>query len=338
MSGFYYPKIDIDKCIECGLCKKVCPVKNKLEKENIKVQVYSCKNINDEIRMQSSSGGIFTLIAEYILKSQGVVFGAKFDEKLKVIHSYTDNVQELKSFRGSKYVQSEIGDIFVKVKEFLNKGKKVLFTGTPCQVEGLLSFLGKEYENLYTQDLICHGVPSPEVWRKNLEYKKRKKGEYPTNVNFRDKDVLGWNNYQVKYIYINSQELVHHNDEPFMKLFLSNLILRKSCYNCNFKKLIRNSDITVADFWGINEINPNFADEKGISAVLINSKKGEEIFKNIKKNLKLSQAKLSDIIKYNSCINKSTKYNPKREGFFCDLENNDYEYLINKYLENSNKV
>ena len=330
--GFSYPKIDKSKCINCGLCKKVCPVLNNLKNNKNKIEVYSCKNKNDKIRMKSSSGGVFTLIAEYIIKQNGIVFGAKFNKKLEVIHDYTDNIDKLEEFRGSKYLQSKIENTYTNVKKFLIDGKKVLFTGTPCQVEGLLSFLNQDYENLYTQDIICHGVPSPKVWKKHLEYKKEQNSEYPILVNFRYKDILGWNNYQIKYIYSNHTEQVHHNEDPYMKFFLNNIVLRKSCYNCKFKSLARNSDITIADFWGIEKIDPKIYDEKGISAILVNSRKGREIFENIKQNLNISYAKIEDIIKYNSCINQSTKYNSSREKFFCDLEKNSYEKLIQKYL------
>lgn len=328
--GFAYPKIDSKICIECGLCKKVCPVINKL-KENInEIEAYACKNKDENTRINSSSGGIFTLIAEWILKENGVVFGARFNDNMEVVHDYIQNVEELKFFRGSKYIQSQIGNSYQKVKEFLNQERKVLFTGTPCQVEGLLSYLGKEYDNLYTQDIICHGVPSPKVWEKYLRYKN--KNEKPKEVNFRNKKVLGWSNYQVYYRYNNSKENTYYKEDMYMQLFLQNIILRKSCYDCHFKKLKRCSDITLADFWGINKVNPEFYDEKGVSAILVNSRKGKEIFENIKETMEFLKVDMKNIIKHNISICKSVEYNTKREQFFEDLDNKDIEFLLRKYL------
>lgn len=331
-NGFKYPKIKMEVCIKCGLCSKVCPVINKLLDNKDKIKVLACKNKDREIRLKSSSGGFFSLLAKYIIMNGGVVFGVRFNEKLEVIHDYIEDMKNIELFRGSKYVQSNINDTYKKVKKFLTEDKTVLFTGTPCQVEGLLSYLGKQYDNLYTQDIICHGVPSPKLWRKYLEYKKKINGEYPKTINFRRKDITGWNNYQVNYKYSNNEENIHHDDDYFMKIFLKNLALRESCYDCEFKKLARKSDITIADFWGIDKINPKINDETGISAVLINSKKGQELFENIKKDLDYYDARLEDIIKYNPCICESTYYNEKREQFFKDLEEKDFDTLINKYL------
>ena len=199
-------------------------------------------------------------------------------------------------------------------------------------MEGLLSYLGKDYNNLYTQDFICHGVPSPEVWQKYLKYKKKLTGDNPLKINFRNKNILGWSNYHVHYQYSNSEENVHHKEEPYMNLFLKNLILRESCYNCQFKKIKRNSDITIADFWGINKVKPDFNDEKGVSAILVHSKKGKEVFEAIKNYIEFSIADIEDIMKYNSCIYKSAPYNSKREAFFEDLGNENFETLIKKYL------
>lgn len=331
-NGFEYPEIDENICVKCGMCKKVCPVLHLHEDKLKNIEVYACINKNDGVRLESSSGGVFSLIAEYILRQNGVVFGAKFNNKLEVVHDYAENLNELEQFRGSKYLQSQINDSYKKAKFFLESGRKVLFTGTPCQIEGLICYLSKDYENLYTQDIICHGVPSPKVWKKNLEYRKQLKGELPINVNFRRKDILGWSNYQVSYKYSKEEKNICHRDDPYMLFFLNNLNLRESCYQCNFKKINRNSDITIADFWGINNINKNLNDEKGISAVIVNSNKGKHMLEAIKQDLKLSKANIEDIIKYNSCINKSTWYNKDRERFFDDLEKNDFEYLIEKYL------
>ena len=331
-TGFLYPKINTEYCVNCNICRKVCPVENKLPENKNEIEVYACKNKNDQIRMKSSSGGIFTLIANYILNQNGVVFGAAFNEKFEVVHTWTDNEEGLEKFRGSKYLQSQIGKTFKEVKEFLEEGRKVLFTGTPCQVEGLLTYLRKYYENLYTQDIICHGVPSPKVWRKYLEYKKNLNKEFPKKVNFRKKEIAGWNAYHMNFTYSHFEENVHHNDDPYMKFFLNNFDLRDTCYDCKFKKEKRMSDITVADFWGIKNVRPEMNDEKGTSAILINSSKGKELFENIKNDIDWTKESMEPIIKYNSCVIKSTYYNEKREEFFEDLEKEEFENLIDKYL------
>jgi len=330
--GFYYPMINEEKCINCDICKKVCPVLNKENENDNILKIYACKSKDEDARMKSSSGGVFTLLAEYILEQEGIVFGARFNENLEVVHDYIERREDLDKLRGSKYLQSNIGDTYIKVKEFLDSERKVLFTGTPCQIEALLTYLRKDYDNLYTQDIICHGVPSPKVWRKYLEYKKEKNGDYPKSVSFRKKDLLGWSNFQMCYTYSNKEENVHHDDDPYMKLFLRNFNLRNSCYECSFKKIHRKADITVADFWGINEVNKKFNDEKGISAILIHSEKGKELFENIKNKMEYTNANINDIIKHNSPVCTSVKYNEKREEYFEDLENKDFEYIIQKYV------
>lgn len=331
-TGFLYPKINKEYCINCGICKNVCPVKNKLEENKNNIEVYACKNKDAQTRLNSSSGGIFTLIANYILKQDGIVFGAAFNEKFEIVHKWTDKEEELANFRGSKYLQSKMGDSFKEVKKFLEEGRKVLFTGTPCQVEGLLTFLRKDYKNLYTQDFICHGVPSPKVWRKYLEYKKGIQKELPQKISFRSKDVAGWNDFHMKFTYSNFEENIHHDVDPYMKLFLNNIDLRETCYNCNFKKMKRNSDITVADFWGINKVRPEMNDEKGISAVLVNSLKGKEIFESIRNDIIWTEENIEDVIKYNFCLIKSIYYNKEREEFFQDLDKLSFEDVLKKYL------
>lgn len=329
-NGFQYPKINQAKCVHCNLCKRVCPVNTPLKEQDHITKAYACKNKDTNIRMQSSSGGLFTLVAEYILNQNGVVFGAKFNKKFEVVHDYILKKEELFIFRGSKYLQSKIGDNYKKAKQFLEEGRKVLFTGTPCQVEGLLTYLGKDYDNLYTQDIICHGVPSPKVWKKYLEYKEKNKKL--KGINFRKKDILGWNNYQVSYKYDSSEENVHHEEDIYMKLFLKNFILRESCYSCNFKKVNRKSDITLADFWGINEVIPEFNDEKGVSALIIHSKKGKEIFDSIKDSIVFREVSVEDIKKYNPCVCKSAYYNNNRNQFFKVFRQEGLKKAIEKFL------
>lgn len=331
--GFKYPSVNNEKCVDCGLCEKVCPILNNKKEEKKDIKVYACMNKNTDTRMKSSSGGIFTLIASYILDLDGVVFGAKFDDDFQVIHSFIEHKEELYQFRGSKYVQSKIGDMYKKAKKFLEQNRYVLFTGTPCQIEGLYSYLGKEYEKLYTQDIICHGVPSPMVWRKYLqEFNIKYKGK-PKEISFREKSNTGWNNFEMKLQYDTDSYITSHNEDIYMKAFLYNICLRDSCYACNFKKKDRISDITLADFWGINNIDKEMNDNKGTSLVIINSKKGNQLFEKIEQNTICKEEDFEEAVKYNPSMISSVKMHKNRENFFKGLENNDLEVLVKKYTK-----
>ena len=308
--GFLYPVVDSVKCIDCGLCEKVCPVLHPVNNETEPL-VYAAINNNEAVRMQSSSGGIFTLIAEYVLEHGGVVFGACFDSDWNVIHDYTETKDGLARFRGSKYVQSHVGICFTQVKTFLDSGREVLFSGTPCQVAGLKNYLRKPYSNLFTVDLVCHGVPSPEVWRRYLQeavcrvYGIKKKnvinlGEYISDISFRAKDK-GWKKYNIKIIFRNGKvEMMPFSENPYMNVFLSDLSLRPSCYACPTKLHRAQSDITLADFWGVNEIKPDIDDDKGCGLILIPCKQNLNFL--CKMDCKLLQQQFSSIIKYNPSI------------------------------------
>ena len=335
--GFQYPTINKEKCINCALCEKICPVLHK-EKVNNQPKAYACINKNENIRKQSSSGGIFTLLAEKILDLGGVVFGAQFDEDFNVIHSYVENKEDLYKFRGSKYVQSQIGASFKKVRQFLNEGRCVLFTGTPCQIEGLYSYLSKEYEKLYTQDIICHGIPSPKVWRKYIKSIEDAKKYKLTNANLRNK-TTGWLTYSFKYQLENKKTYTEYSFEnKYMQLFLKSIILRESCYNCHFKSKNRKSDITLADFWGIQNVVPKMFDNKGTSLVIVNSQKGNELFNKIKQDIKYIENDFEESIKYNPSMTKSTERPKSREEFFEKLENEDLETLAEKYVVKENTI
>ncbi len=333
-TGFKYPSINHDKCIDCGMCKKACPILNKTEVEN-RHNAYACYNKNLEERKNSSSGGIFILLAKYIISQNGVVFGASFDENLNVIHTCADGIEDINKFMGSKYVQSTIGESYKKAKEFLDNGRIVYFSGTPCQIEGLKSYLGKDYSNLYTQDIICHGVPSPKVW--NIYLKYRNKEERPSNINFRDKDN-GWAFFNLKIKYINNVYIKNHNEDLYMKSFLKNYSLRESCYNCSFKKYYRNSDITLADFWGVNKLCPEMYDKYGTSLVIVSSDKGRELLNRIDENIVLKEVDFDSAVNRNIPYTKSVKMPNDREMFFDDLDKLEFDSLINKYIKKPSLV
>ena len=328
--GFKYPKIDQDKCINCGMCKKVCPIINckEIEKD---IKAYACYNINNDERLNSSSGGIFILLAKEIIKRKGIVFGASFDKDFNVNHSYADNEKDLNKFMGSKYTQSTIGETYKQVKDFLENDRYVLFTGTPCQVEGLKSYLRKDYDKLYTQDIICHGVPSPKVWQKYLDFLKKQEKEKIRNIQFRNKDH-GWSLFRTKIMFYTRTYSVCHNDDYYMKVFLNNLCLRDSCYNCSFKKKYRISDITLADYWGIDNIHPEMNDDRGTSLLIINSEKGKELFELIKGNLKYVKTNVDEAIKYNPAMVKSVGHCKNEKAFISNIDKMDFDLLVNRYI------
>lgn len=330
--GFKYPSINHNYCINCGLCERACPIINKTIENAELPRAFAANNKNEYIRMQSSSGGMFTLIAENIIKKDGIVFGAVFNDNFLVEHVKVDCVEELFKIRGAKYIQSDINKTYKQAKECLEKGQHVLFSGTPCQIEGLKSYLMKNYDTLYTQDLICHGVPSKLVWNRYLEYRKKEDNGKLESIYFRDKENKGWNKYQLLFKYKEFHKYIDHEDDLYMKLFLSDIALRDSCYNCNFKKKHRVSDITLADFWGINKILPEINDEKGTSLLIINSKKGEDLLEEIKEKLDIQEVEFESAIRGNPSMTKSPKMKEEREKFFEDLNKLGVEELVYKYL------
>lgn len=343
--GFLYPVVDKETCIDCGLCEKVCPVIHQ-DTPREPLSSYIAINPNEEIRLKSSSGGIFTLLAEAIIRYGGVVFGARFDENWDVIHAWTDTIEGLAPFRGSKYVQSRIGDTYREAKEFLNQGRKVLFSGTPCQVAGLKKYLRKDYTNLLTVDFICHGVPSPGVWRRYLselcDSLRAERGdgrnsvsssidELPViaGISFRDKSN-GWKKYGFRLRYAASEAaqntvsvsaikqekelLMPFTENPFMRGFLADIYLRPSCYACPAKSGKSGSDITIADAWGVNQFAQEFDDDKGACYVLENTNIGHFFLQQLQFESLLID--LGKINQYNPSYSFSVNSHPKRHKFF----------------------
>lgn len=343
--GFRYPSVQINKCIDCGKCEHVCPVLNQ-GVERVPLEVFAAKNADEIIRLSSSSGGVFTAIAELVIQQNGVVFGAKFNNNWEVIHSYCETIEELKWFRGSKYVQSIVESTFVEVEQFLKEGRTVLYTGTPCQIAGLKLFLGKEYDHLLLVDFICHGVPSPLVWRKYLSEIKQKFSTKSNsvikiqNICFRDKGK-GWKNFSLmmelqlfqKETITNIQFSETLQKNLFLKGFLLDLYLRPSCHQCPSKRLKSGSDITIADYWGVNQIHPEIDDDKGVSLVLVNSENGNIFFDSI--NIFKINSKFESALKFNSAVNQSVKENPKRDHFFSEFKNLSFLTLVPKFFKNS---
>lgn len=331
--GYLYPSVDKNKCINCGICNQKCPILNK-NKRNESIVAYACYSNNNSIRIQSSSGGMFSLLAEQILNQGGVVFGAKYDDDFNVVHDYTESIDELYKFRGSKYVQSIIGENLKITKKFLDEGRLVLFSGTPCQVDGLIRFLGKEYENLITIDIICHGVPSKKVW--NLYKECIDINGDIESVNFRDKSV-SWEDYGFKITYKNRPEFKQlAKDNLYMRGFVNDFYLRPSCYDCKFKGINRSSDITLGDFWGIDNILPKLNDKKGTSIVIIQNNKGKNLFDKILENITFKEVDINQVVKYNKSIIESPIKSDKRDKFFYYINKFKFNQAIDLSMENSN--
>lgn len=323
MEGFSYPIVDLNKCINCHLCEKTCPVLNQSPK-SIPISVFSYSNSDESVLIDSSSGGLFYELAIKTIKDGGVVFGALFNDNWKVIHTYTDSISDITKFQKSKYVQSDIGQSFKDAKSFLANGRKVLFTGTPCQIAGLRLFLRCKYQDLLTLvDVVCHGVPSPDVWDSYLSYILKR--EFPftnlsdseltksvTDISFRDKQV-DWLNYGFS-IKLTDRNKISHEDEPYpdkfffephnkniyMRGFIENLFLRPSCYSCPAKCGKSGSDITLGDFWGADKLSPENFNSRGTSLILANTLKGKEVLESLHINLNIES--YEDAIRYNKSI------------------------------------
>ena len=320
--GFWYPRVDKDLCIDCQLCERVCPVLQDVQKEEFQPIAYACKNLNEEVREQSSSGGVFSLLCEDVISQGGVVFGASFDEHFNVRHTYAEKLEDCTQFRGSKYVQSKIGDTYKKAKQFLLNNRYVLFTGTPCQIKGLQMYLGKSYEKLIAVDVVCHGVPSPKVFSL---YKSQLESQYDSklsNVWFRRKDK-GWNDFSFAARFENGTEYQKTlREDVFMRGFLSDLYLRPSCHECCAKNFSNNSDLSLADYWGVGRIHPDFDDDRGVSLLLVNSEKGSKMMSCVSSQLDSRETDIDYAITRNPAIVRPSMAHPKRQQFFDQLNQN----------------
>ncbi|MBQ2974734.1 MAG: Coenzyme F420 hydrogenase/dehydrogenase, beta subunit C-terminal domain [Clostridia bacterium] len=279
---------------------------------------YACINKNEASRNCSSSGGVFTLLAERVIAENGAVFAARFNSDFEVIHDCCEEISELKFFLGSKYVQSKMNGVYSYVKSKLSEGKKVLFCGTPCQVSALKAYLGCEHADLLTVDFVCHGVPSPKIWKDYL--RKIANGREISNINFRDK-TEGWRRFSLKIQFTNGDEYrAMHREDTFMKGFLQNIYLRPSCYECAFKGLESEADITLADFWRAQEFVPSLYDDKGTSLIIVNSQKGIEAWNRIEDKMCFERSDEATALAVNSSILHSAPRPAKRDTFFTDKE------------------
>lgn len=345
--GFWYPHVDEELCVDCGLCEKVCPQLN-LGDSSSPSHVYALKHPSKETQLKSSSGGAFSLLAEMVIAKGGVVFGAAFNAHWEVVHEKAETVEQLERLRMSKYVQSDIGTTFVEAQHELKKGRIVLFVGTPCQIKGFKLFLQKDYSNLYLVDFVCHGVPSPKVWLRYLDetvaegdkntvlsssnHSSSKRDASIGGIAFRDK-TLGWEKFsfvlrkniaepsgdgdKIQFCPpLNNSIMVSEplNKNPYLRGFIHDLYLRPSCYECRSKQFRSGSDLTLGDFWGIKQTYPNLFDDNGVSVVTVNSARGEELLRESKASI--TEVEYDKVKQYNHSFEHSVSRPPFRWTFF----------------------
>lgn len=340
--GFLYPHVDKTACVSCGLCEKVCPILHKPQTSAV-LATYAAKHTSADVKCKSSSGGIFTALAEVILKEGGAVFGAAFDKAWNIVHAYVEKPEDLDKLRRSKYVQSDIGKTYQQAKTFLEQGRNVLFTGTPCQIAGLRNYLGKEYENLLTAELFCHGVPSPAVWQKFLAENTQK--DKIASIDFRDK-YFGWD---ASFLRINYKDGKYLPRLPFylkplgkwnrglllrtfykLTFYISNLYERPSCHQCAFKGFEKMADFTMGDLWGVQTTYPAQYDKQGVSVLLVNTSKAQDLFTKL--DLQTTLIDVQKVTQYNPYLLTSVKPHPKRAEFFARYQTENFNKLARELL------
>lgn len=326
-NGFVYPTIDEKSCISCKKCERACPVLNE-KVVSTRTKAYAAVNSNQSIRDISTSGGVFTLLAEAVLDRGGVVFGASYNDDFSVSHRFAENTDELRRFCGSKYVQSDIGISYRQAELFLKEGRYVLFSGTPCQIAGLKSYLGNDYEKLICVDLICHGIPSPKVWQHYIDYRAAvdNNGVRASDINMRSKST-GWQRYSVEFRYSDKTYSKVFADDPYMYGYINDLYTRPSCFDCKFKGIERDSDFTLGDFWGIADKCPEMNDDKGTSLVFVHSEKAVAMWNEICK-IQFKEVEPKAAVQWNPMAVKSTAYQENREAFFERYPTEDFEQLV----------
>ena len=317
--GFYSPEVDERICTDCGLCLKKCPLYNA-NYNNFDNPTCYAAYATDNFRCGSSSGGVFPIIAKYVIDQKGIVCGAAWTEENTVKHIIIDQTSDIIKLQGSKYLQSYIGDTYRQIKQFLKMDKLVLFSGTPCQVAGLKSFLSFDYRNLITIEVICHGVPSVSIYKKYIKELISSEDEVVISTNFRDK-INGWNPYLTTTTTTKGNYSFPAVSDTFLLAFLKNLSLSKACGSCIYAKVPRQADITLGDFWRIDEYDKSLNDGKGTSVILVNSPKGSFVLDRIKNNLKLlRKVPISYAIKGNPNIVRPVMLHKERDNFFLRMD------------------
>ncbi len=327
--GYLYPQIDKSLCVGCNLCEKVCPLKHEVKKNNFTARAFGMKNKDANERRKSSSGSVFIEAAKYILDQGGIVYGVRMSSRFQVEFGRATSLKEAREFQGSKYVQSIKADNYKMVKKDLEKGKFVLFTGTPCEIGGLKKYLGKEYDKLYTLDIICHGVPSQKLLQKCIAEREEKNHAKIKEMTFRDK-TYGWRHQEINMTFENNKN--YHApiwEDEFYRLFTSNYILRESCYSCCYANMERVGDMTIGDFWNIKNVYEAFEDNLGVSSLLINSEKGKDLFDRIRENFESFECSLDDIEQTN--LKRPSLKPEDYESFQRDYQKKGMSYCLRRY-------
>lgn len=331
--GFLYPVIEKEQCINCGLCERACPVENPVY-ENEPRAVYAAYVKDERQRMQSTSGGAFYALAEWIIRQGGIVYGAAFDDDFKLKHIGVESLSELQKLRGSKYLQSDLGNVFSEIKELLKKGRWVYFVGVGCQVAGLHSFLRKEYETLVTSDLVCHGVPSQLMFDWHLDYLRRKEKGEITSYSFRD--CKGWGGCET-YKYVSQtrgkqgeRKLHSYSLSPYLYSFMWAFNYRYSCYDCKFARIPRQGDITLADYWGVKKFFPKMDASKGVSLLLVNTEKGAKLWQEIQSSMEYRTSCVADAALENGNLIHTTKMPEIRKSCYDLIRQRGYESVAKK--------
>lgn len=332
--GFIEPVINVEKCINCGLCYKKCPQLNEIKCHRLEnVEVFAAKNKNLDEQKNSSSGGIFSVIANYVLEKNGIVYGCAFNNDLVAEHIRIDQKLNLYKLRGSKYVQSNTLNTFCEVKADLEENKIVLYSGTPCQIAGLKNYLGHDYENLITVDLVCHGVPSPKLFKKYKQWLEEKYKNKVVNYEFRNKEKSGWGLNSKVQFENGINKYFKFKLDPYYKSFIEASVYRNVCYSCKYSQLNRISDITLLDFWGVEKQYPEFFDYNGVSAILINTKIGKDILLNVQDSIELLEIELDKVtIRNENLIHPSIKPEIRKE-IYIDIEKKNFETYIKENLK-----
>lgn len=334
--GFWYPKVDINTCIDCHLCEMVCPMLNKSDfivRYEVP-KVYAAYNKNEEVRLDSTSGGVHSLMAQYIFAKGGYVGGAIYNTDHTVSHITSDDPSKLDEIRSSKYLQSKMVGQYKDVKDLLHLGKTVFYCGAPCQIQALYKYLRKDYDNLITADFICRGVNSPKVFISYINMLERQFGSKATGIKFKCKK-WGWHNFSTRVIFANGKEYCKDRDHDLFLIgyLQSGIFSRPSCYECPFKGFPQKADITLADFWGIEHLDQNMDNDKGTSLVMINSDKGLRLFKNVSDNLIWKEFTMSDAKIGNKAIDSSMKQvSDNRELFFDAIDKKPFEQVAKEFF------
>lgn len=330
--GFYVPNVDAKLCVNCGACEKVCPqINQEKKKATFQPVAYAYRNKDLRIVKNSSSGGIFWSLGQKIIDCSGVVYGCAWSGDLKAQHVRVTTIDELKRLQKSKYVQSDLNDTFRSVRNDLDKGKPVLFSGTPCQIAGLYRFLKLNYEKLVTVDIICHGVPSAKVLKTYITYCEEKLGSKITSIDFRNKDN-GWIDLSLKMSFEKRESVLRKaSDDPYYRAFLSNLSLSDACGCCSFNCIPRQSDITMGDYWGYK--NPKYHENLGVSCVVVNTEKGRILIETVTSPEEREKTTIREIMVKNPFLDGHCKLHPRREQFFEKLEQMNFEENVIEALK-----